>query len=149
MCVKTSYLKRSWVKWVLGLLGEPGQLEVNSFFQKETPVLKLLEGSGINQVPVGTFLGRTGSVQEARPLVPAAFLCFCLCWTFLCHQRELRQTVHKETGRFGKSLLCACLSHQSLWTTLWNNGARAMVPKPAPQPSSSSHHTLDCDNMAD
>lgn len=76
VCVKTSYLKRSLVKRVLRLLGEPGQLEVNG--SNVIPMWKLLEGSGINQVPVGTFLGRTGSVQEARPLVPTAFPCMLL-----------------------------------------------------------------------
>lgn len=90
VCVKTSYLKRSLVKRVLRLLGEQGQLGVNGFFQKETPMWKLLEGSGINQVPVGTFLGRTGSVQEARPLVPTAFPCMLLPLLNLsvCHHAQ-------------------------------------------------------------
>lgn len=90
---------------------------------------KMLEGSGISQVPVWTPLGRKGSV--GGPLSQQPSPCLCLCLAFLGHPRELRQTDWSTSRPESRS----CLSSPQPPTTLWSR--HTPVPKPVP-------HTAFC-----
>lgn len=77
VCVKTSYLKRSLVKRVLRLLGEPGQLEVNGSFQKEIPMWKVL--ASIKCLLGPSWVEQALSKRLGHLCRQPSRACFCLC----------------------------------------------------------------------